>query len=190
MFKVGYELWTGITNMIIVIVSIFSYINTKDKNFKRFFYLMIIDGLLGFSIHTFNIGSSATNILWYVLAFFFTFTINQLLLIIIDNKKFQFKHSIILSIILYIVIFIERLLKIEFLYTFIFYALIILLISLIKTIKDKNYYILLGIIFQFIGGVLLLMRVKFLFLDYNGIYHLFMVLTLISFYKSAQKKKK
>lgn len=189
MFTKGYEFTTGFTNFIIFIIS-FSFflilLTKKNNTLWKYFYLFIsLDGLLGMIIHMLNISSSLIDILWYILAFTFTITASILLFIFLNikNNKYNCKHITILTSILYFILFIERLLKIEFLYTFITYIIFIfgICIYIIISKKRTKLYIY-AIIFQIIGGILMLLKVKFLLLDYNGIYHIFMILTIIFFY--------
>ena len=58
MFRSGYELLTGLTNILILIVSLYSFIRLKRLNYNKYwlsFYMFLIVGsLFGFIIHSFN----------------------------------------------------------------------------------------------------------------------------------------
>ena len=66
MFRSDYELLTGITNLFILIVSLYSFIRLKRINYNKYwlsFYMFLIVGsLLGFIIHSFNINDKIVNI--------------------------------------------------------------------------------------------------------------------------------
>lgn len=198
----GYELGTAITNILIFIVSIIIYFKKdyNDRLWKRFFFCLIFDSLLGVIIHGIVMSELTKLILWIILSLIFSVTINILLTIFLKDYKQSInnKNSIYLTIFLYTIIVIEYILKIDFLNTFIIYAcicmLIILLISIIKykdTRNKKYIYYILGIVSQIIGGIFLIVKIyhiDFLLLDKNGLYHLFMILTIIFFYKGILKK--
>lgn len=198
MFTSSFELVTGITNVIICIVSIilFSRKKLKDKLWNLFYICLIIDSFLGSIIHGILMSDGTKNLLWIILSCMFCITINILLTIFLKKVKSKIKDSlyIVLSCIIYLVIIVEFILSIDFLNTFIVYAcmclLIILVISIKLYIKDKNnVYFILGILFQIIGGLFLIFptKISMLYLDKNGIYHLFMILTEVMFYKGALK---
>ena len=83
MLKNGYELLTGLTNILILIVSLYSFIKLKRLNYNKYwlsFYMFLVVGsLLGFIIHSFNINDKIVNILWIILLFIFICIINSLL---------------------------------------------------------------------------------------------------------------
>jgi hypothetical protein len=53
-------------------------------------------------------------------------------------------------------------------------------------LKNKKLFIL-GYIVQLIGGILLLIKIKLHYLNYNGICHIFTALTLLIFYIAIKK---
>ena len=69
MFRSGYELLTGLTNILILIVSLYSFIRLKRLNYNKYwlsFYMFLIVGsLFGFIIHSFNINDKIVNIYTY-----------------------------------------------------------------------------------------------------------------------------
>ena len=78
----------------------------------------------------------------------------------------------------------------NFLLIFDFYVLLAMIIntySIFKyNIKNKDYF-LLGIVIQLIGGIILLTDFKEGYLDHNGVYHIFMAITMIMFYIGVKK---
>lgn len=189
-FTSGYELTTAITNALIFIVSVYCSIKNKgNKLWRLFFILMCIDSFLGVIVHGIVMSNKVNDILWVILALFFTFTVNTLLCIYL---KLSYKHITILSILLSIMLFTQMILDINFLLTFDFYALLILIICTYYIIKDWNkgsILIIIGFILQVIGGVIMISKIKAPVIDHNGIYHLFMVMTLICLYKGIIKEK-
>lgn len=201
----GCELTTAITNIFIAISSLICFLKLKSKkktnlNVKLwliFFFFILIDGILGVIIHGIVMKQTTVDFLWYILSFFFSLTINTLLAITLYeyNNKGTFKSKVIFilltSILLYLVFFIESLCNIDFLLTFIIYAAIclgaicIIYIKQLKKDKHIKYYIY-GLLLQVIGGIFLLndkFKIHFIIsLDKNGIYHLFMVGTIIMYY--------
>ena len=189
----GCELTTAITNIFIAISSLICFLKLKSKkktnlNVKLwliFFFFILIDGILGVIIHGIVMKQTTIDFLWYILSFFFSLTINTLLAITLYeyNNKGTFKSKVIFilltSILLYLVFFIESLCNIDFLLTFIIY------IKQLKKDKHIKYYIY-GLLLQVIGGIFLLndkFKIHFIIsLDKNGIYHLFMVGTIIMYY--------
>ncbi len=189
-FTSGYELTTAITNALIFIVSLFCVIKIKNnKLWKLFFILMCIDSFLGVIVHGIVMSNKVNDILWVILTLFFTLTVNTLLCIYL---KLSYKHIAILSILLAIVLFIQMMMNFNYLLTFDFYALFILLICTYFIIKDWNkgsIWIIIGFILQVIGGILMICKVKAKIINHNGIYHLFMVMTLICLYKGIINKE-
>lgn len=196
-FTNGCELSTAITNLLIASAAIYSFINTKDKSWKTFFMLLAGDGILGFIIHGISFTQHTVDLLWLLLLVLFSFTINVLLTIFL-RKRFNIPKylTIFLTAALYIILFIEAMLKIEFLYTFIAYAcvcLILILIMSIKNIKNNKYYYLfiLGFVAQLLGAIFLLDKTSHMHLiwnfDKNGIYHIYMVFTTLYFYLGAKR---
>ena len=181
----GFELTTAITNIIILIVSIICFIKVRRTLWKFFFLCMIIDSFLGTIAHGIVMNGTINNIIWAVLAIFFTFTINTLLCIFL---RLKFKHIFILSLLLSILLGIQLLLNIDFILTFTFYVLLIMIICTICILKRKNRMMyLIGFLVQLIGGIFMLSKVNIGVLNYNGIYHLFMALTLVFLYLGYRK---
>ena len=188
MITSGYELTTAITNVFIFLVSLFCYIKVNNKPWKNFFLFMCIDSFLGVIAHGIVMNKIVNDFLWIIISVLFTITINLFLNIILNIKM---KHIILLSTTLSLIMLSQLFLNMNFLLTFTIYVLLIIIISVYYVIKKnlKNkYYILLGFLFQIIGGILLLCRVKIGLFNYNGIYHLFTTISLIPFYLGAQKK--
>lgn len=188
MFRSGYELLTGLTNILILIVSLYSFIRLKRLNYNKYwlsFYMFLIVGsLFGFIIHSFNINDKIVNILWIILLFIFICIINSLLF---SEYKYN-KYIVFISISFYIFLVVEAILNMNFIITFIIYVFINFIFIVKSYIKNKRYYYLYGIIIQIIGGILLISRnIKIWYLDHNGIYHIFMMITIILFYISNKK---
>lgn len=187
----GYELTTAITNVIIFIISFYGFfkIKKKDKLWKLFFFLMSVDSFIGSIVHGLTMTTSLNIILWIILSIFFTFTVNTFLVIFL---KYKVKHIIILSVLLSILMLVEIYNGLDFILTFTIYVLISMIISTIFIIKskDKNkkYYIY-AIISQFIGGIFMLTNIKVCYLNHNGVYHLFMALTMLLFLLGVNKKE-
>ena len=181
MLTSGYELSTSITNIFIFIVSIICFIKVKKNNLWKFFFLLMsIDSFLGVIVHGFVMSKMLNDILWVILALFFTISVNTLFCIFIN---LNIKHIFILSILLSILLCIQMLYGFNFLLTFTFYVLLILIISTYYILKKENkLYYLLGFVIQVIGGIFLLSRCKFPLINYNGVYHIFMAITLIFLY--------
>lgn len=190
MFTSGYELSTAITNVFIFAFSVYGYFKIKDKKLWKFFFLtMIIDSFLGSIVHGIVMEEFYINIIWVFLAFFFTLTVNTLLCICLDLK---YKNIFFLSILLSILMFSQMVYGFDYLFTFTMYALLVLAICtyyILKSRKDNYIWILIGFVFQVIGGILLLYKVKtnFMYLNHNGIYHLFMLVTLIFMFIGVNK---
>lgn len=181
----GYELSTALTNLIIAFTSFYAFIriNKKNKLWELFFLLIGIDGMLGFFIHGISYSKETIDVLWYVLSLLFCISVNTLLAIFFIKKK-KISFIILSSLFVYLLLFIETVNGIDFLFTFIIYACVSLLSISYSAIKNKNKYIIYGIIFQIIGGIFLIGKINLNILDKNGIYHLFMVGTVIMFYLS------
>ncbi|MBR4178841.1 MAG: hypothetical protein IKR57_05810 [Bacilli bacterium] len=185
----GYDLTTAITNLFIFVTSVYGFIKIKDKKWKLFYLFMSIDSLLGALVHGIYLSMETSLILWLILAVFFTITINTLFSIFL---KFKIRYIIILSVLLSILVIVQLHFDFNFILTFALYVLVVILICIYHLFKDtypnKNYFIY-GFISQVIGGIIMLSKIKISILDHNGIYHLFMVLTLIFFYIGITKKK-
>jgi hypothetical protein len=190
-FTNGYELTTALTNILIFIVSIYSYLNTKDKKWKLFFLLLTIDSFLGVIVHGIVMSITLHNILWVILTILFVLSTNTLLTIFVDIKS---KIAVLLSIALSIILLIEFYLGIKFLLTFTMYTLIVSIITFIFMIKNNNYknkiYFILAYISQVIGGIFLLSNIELWLLNHNGFYHIFMALTILFFYIGIKKQLK
>ena len=190
-FTSGYELTTALTNILIFIASIYSYLNTKDKKWKLFFLLLTIDSFLGVIVHGIVMSITLHNILWVILTILFVLSTNTLLTIFVDIKS---KIAVLLSIALSIILLIEFYLGIKFLLTFTMYTLIVSIITFIFMIKNNNYknkiYFILAYISQVIGGIFLLSNIEFCLLNHNGFYHIFMALTILFFYIGIKKQLK
>ena len=188
MFRSGYELLTGLTNILILIVSLYSFIRLKRLNYNKYwlsFYIFLgLGSLLGFIIHSFNISDKIVNILWIILLFIFICIINSLLF---SEYKYS-KYIVFISILFYIFLVVEAILNMDFIITFVIYVCINFIFIIMSYIKNKRYYYLYSIIIQIIGGLLLISRnIKIWYLDHNGIYHIFMMMTIISFYMFNKK---
>ena len=68
----GYELTTSITNIFILIFSIFGYVEIKDKRWNFFFLCMILDSFIGTIVHGIVMSEQVYNLLWVFLAICFT----------------------------------------------------------------------------------------------------------------------
>lgn len=192
----GCELITGLTNLIIMFTTLvilfrFRKLKIDKKKIWYIFYIsLIVDSLLGFIIHSFLWNSEIVNMLWIILSFIFCITLNSLLFTIIKSSSVS--KLLIMSIVMYLIFVIETICGIDFLLTFILIALFYILYILwfyihryAKTCTKKDIFYLIGIFSQIIGGLFLLFKVKvniiFSF-DKNGIYHMFMILTIIFMY--------
>lgn len=192
----GCELITGLTNLIIMFTTLvilfrFRKLKIDKKKIWYIFYIsLIVDSLLGFIIHSFLWNSEIVNMLWIILSFIFCITLNSLLFTVIKSSSVS--KLLIMSIVMYLIFVIETICGIDFLLTFILIALFYILYILwfyihryAKTCTKKDIFYLIGIFSQIIGGLFLLFKVKvniiFSF-DKNGIYHMFMILTIIFMY--------
>ena len=183
----GYELTTSITNIFILIFSIFGYVEIKDKRWNFFFLCMILDSFIGTIVHGIDMSELVYNLLWVFLAICFTMTINTLLGIYLNLK---IRHIVYLSIIITFLIFIEMLFEIDFIFTFSMYVLLVLIICLYKIIKSSiidNIWFLMGFLFEIIGGIFMLSKIKMSIINHNGIYHIFTVIALLCFYIGVNK---
>ncbi len=188
MFRSGYELTTGLTNLLILFSSLYCFIKLRKLNYNKywllFYIFLILGGFLGFVIHSFNISNLIVNILWIILLFVFICIIDSLLF---TEYKFN-KYIVICSILLYLFMIVEIILNKDFIITFVIYVCFNLLLIIISFIKNKKYYYFIPLFFQVIGGLILINRnIKIFYLDHNGIYHLFMVFTIIGFYLCNMK---
>lgn len=192
----GSELITGLTNLIIMfttLVILFSFRKLKIDNKKMwyiFYISVIVDSMLGFIIHSFMWSSETIKIMWIILSFAFCITLNSLLFTVI--KCSSVSKMLITSIVMYLIFIIETVSGIDFLLTFIVIALFYILYILwfythkyIKTRTKKDKFYIIAIVLQIIGGLFLLFKIKVNFVgffDKNGIYHMFMIFTIIFMY--------
>lgn len=192
----GSELITGLTNLIIMfttLVILFSFRKLKidKKKIWYIFYIsVIVDSMLGFIIHSFMWSSETIKIMWIILSFVFCITLNSLLFTVI--KCSSVSKMLITSIVMYLIFIIETVSGIDFLLTFIVIALFYILYILwfythkyIKTRTKKDKFYIIAIVLQIIGGLFLLFKIKvnfIVFFDKNGIYHMFMIFTIIFMY--------
>ena len=192
----GSELITGLTNLIIMfttLVILFSFRKLKidkKKMWYIFYISVIVDSMLGFIIHSFMWSSETIKIMWIILSFVFCITLNSLLFTVI--KCSSVSKMLITSIVMYLIFIIETVSGIDFLLTFIVIALFYILYILwfythkyIKTRTKKDKFYIIAIVLQIIGGLFLLFKIKVNFIgffDKNGIYHMFMIFTIIFMY--------
>lgn len=192
----GSELITGLTNLIIMfttLVILFSFRKLKidkKKMWYIFYISVIVDSMLGFIIHSFMWSSETVKIMWIILSFVFCITLNSLLFTVI--KCSSASKMLITSIVMYLIFIIETVSGIDFLLTFIVIALFYILYILwfythkyIKTRTKKDKFYIIAIVLQIIGGLFLLFKIKVNFIgffDKNGIYHMFMIFTIIFMY--------
>ncbi len=192
----GSELITGLTNLIIMfttLVILFSFRKLKidkKKMWYIFYISVIVDSMLGFIIHSFMWSSETIKIMWIILSFAFCITLNSLLFTVI--KCSSVSKMLITSIVMYLIFIIETVSGIDFLLTFIVIALFYILYILwfythkyIKTRTKKDKFYIIAIVLQIIGGLFLLFKIKVnfvVFFDKNGIYHMFMIFTIIFMY--------
>lgn len=192
----GSELITGLTNLIIMfttLVILFSFRKLKidkKKMWYIFYISVIVDSMLGFIIHSFMWSSETVKIMWIILSFAFCITLNSLLFTVI--KCSSVSKMLIISIVMYLIFIIETVSGIDFLLTFIVIALFYILYILwfythkyIKTRTKKDKFYIIARVLQIIGGLFLLFKIKvnfIVFFDKNGIYHMFMIFTIIFMY--------
>ena len=192
----GSELITGLTNLIIMFTTLvilfrFRKLKIDKKKIWYIFYIsVIVDSILGFIIHSFVWNSETVKIMWIVLSFVFCITLNSLMFTVI--KCSGVSKMLITSIVMYLIFIIETVSGIDFLLTFIFIALFYIIYILwfyihkyVKTCAKKDKFYIIAIVLQIIGGMFLLFKVKLNFIvsfDKNGIYHMFMVFTIIFMY--------
>lgn len=192
----GSELITGLTNLIIMFTTLvilfrFRKLKIDKKKMWYIFYIsVIVDSMLGFIIHSFMWSSETVKIMWIILSFVFCITLNSLLFTVI--KFSSVSKMLITSIVMYLIFIIETVSGIDFLLTFIVIALFYILYILwfythkyIKTRTKKDKFYIIAIVLQIIGGLFLLFKIKvnfIVFFDKNGIYHMFMIFTIIFMY--------
>lgn len=192
----GSELITGLTNLIIMFTTLvilfrFRKLKIDKKKIWHIFYIsVIVDSMLGFIIHSFMWSSETIKIMWIILSFVFCITLNSLLFTVI--KCSSVSKMLITSIVMYLIFIIETVSGVDFLLTFIVIALFYILYILwfythkyIKTRTKKDKFYIIAIVLQIIGGLFLLFKIKvnfIVFFDKNGIYHMFMIFTIIFMY--------
>lgn len=192
----GSELITGLTNLIIMFTTLvilfrFRKLKIDKKKIWYIFYIsVIVDSMLGFIIHSFMWSSETIKIMWIILSFVFCITLNSLLFTVI--KCSSVSKMLITSIVMYLIFIIETVSGVDFLLTFIVIALFYILYILwfythkyIKTRTKKDKFYIIAIVLQIIGGLFLLFKIKvnfIVFFDKNGIYHMFMIFTIIFMY--------
>ena len=138
----GSELITGLTNLVIMFTTLVVFfkiykLNIKNKNSWVLFYISIlIDSFLGFIIHSFLWPNFIIDILWIILSFIFCITLNSLLFTIIDKRNNEMFYIIISSILIYLILIIETIFRIDFLLTFIIIASLYLIAILIFYIHN------------------------------------------------------
>lgn len=179
----GYELTTSITNIFIFVVSIICFFKIKKNNLWKFFFLLMsIDSFLGVIVHGIVMSQKTNDILWVILSLCFTFTVNTLFCLFLNLKH---RHIVILSILLSTLLLTQMIYGFDYLLTFTLYVLIIILICIYYSLKNKLY--LIGFLIQIIGGILMLCKCKISIINHNGICHIFMAIALIFLYLGSKK---
>lgn len=205
-FTTDPEMTTALTDVLIAIVSLFGYYSSKkiiaNRNeklsWKLFYIFLVFAGLFGFTIHGIKLDAFVIDILWKTLSFIFCIVVTLLLFASVfklNSKKIKKKYFIIfsfISLLIYIFMFIMASLGYDFLKLYIFYVgfclllIVMIYIYLYFKRKEKNMiYFIIAILLQLIGGLILLgqstvIKVIWLF-DFNSIYHIFLVFTLLLF---------
>lgn len=192
----GYEFTTAITNIFIAGLALYFFLSIRkdkkiDYKWKLFFFLLFVAGVMGIIIHGIVMLPIIKKILWIILSFIFGVIINLLFIISLSKKysKLGLKEVFLLTIGIYIILLIEILKDINFVPTYTIYALICGIIITILNIKNKYYVI--GLLFQYIGGAIILLKkyINVPVLNHNGIYHLCMCVTIIFFYLNLKEKR-
>ena len=190
MITTGYELTTAITNVILFIVSIVCLLKTTDKGWKLFYKFMIVDTFFGVIVHGIVMSTTVNSILWGIMCILFVITVNILLNRFMNTKP---KYLIIVSLAVIVLLIIQVIIEMDYVLTFVIYVILAFILCLYfifkNKIKNKNWFVW-GIIIQYIGGIFLLAKIRFNYLDQNGICHLFTAITLIMFCIGAQTKKR
>ena len=189
----GYELSTAITNLLIFITSIILILNIKKKPFRWFYYFICIDSFLGVIVHGIKMSSLINEILWIILYLLFCITFNLLLHLFCNVKL---KKVFIISLISFIFMALIFMCAIKFNINkldnivMLLYALSIVLYCLYNIIKKSpiNKYFIIGIIIQIIGIIPIFISLNIWYLNYNGICHLFTLITIIIFYLGIRKE--
>ena len=195
MLTSGYDFSTAITNLFLFITSIIIIFIIKNSKFKWFYFFICIDSFLGVIVHGFIMSNSLNTILWYILYFLFSITFNLLLYIFCNIKL---KNVMIISFLVAIIMFIVFSISIKFNINrldnivMLLYALSIVLFSLYSIIKSNyinKFYFIIGIIIQIIGIIPIFIKFNIWYLNYNGICHLFTLITIILIYIGVIKNK-
>ena len=186
----GYELMTAITNLVIFITSVIIFINIKNnKTWSLFFKLIMIDSFLGIIVHGINMSNTLYDILWGILCILFVITFN-ILLHIFGNIKL--KNIAITSILISIILVLEVLFNLNYVITFIIYAIIVVLSSIYLTIKNKyqnKEWFISGIVVQLIGVIPTFLKLGIGNFNHNCITHTFTLITIIIFYIGIKKSR-
>ena len=187
-FTSGFEMSTSITNVFILMVSLYGAITIKkDKLWRLFFVFMSIDSFMGVIAHGIQMSKTVNDIMWVIMTILFAITVNIIFGIF---SKCKTKYITILSIILSIVLLIEFALDMYFLYTFDVYIIIIVLLSIYFLIKNdiKNKKLIIaGLSILFIAGYILFSKTTIGILNYNGLAHIILTITLIIFIIANKK---
>lgn len=188
MFTTGYELTTGLTNLLILLVSLIGVFKIKNNKPWRLFYIfMSIDSTLSFIVHSFKISIQLNIVLWILLLIFFIMTLNSFLVVFFKLKPI---YIILLTILLIGILILEVILDFNYIFTFDIFVFLTILLCLIKLIKNnyknKTYYYL-AFILSFISAVVAILNFELLVLNYNGISHIFIALTLLLFLIGIKK---
>ena len=183
-----FELTTSLTNVVILIVSIYCYLKVKQKSWENFFMFVIIDSLIGSIAHGIVMSSITNNILWFALLIFFIITLISFAIIFVDQYQ---KEIIYISIIMMMILISQLLFDYNYVITFITYAIIIVIFTLYHIIKSKNkskkWYIL-GILNILIGCPINYFKIEIGNINQNGIIHLIFAITLIILYIGIKKE--
>ena len=121
--------------------------------------------------------------------------INNGLAILYKYAEEGIKEALYLAGIVYLVLFIELLFGMDIIPTFTGYAflcIVIVTISLIKNGIKNNKDFFIGILMQYIGGLFIIFRSFYTFpiINHNGIYHLFLCITIYYFYRGVKESIK
>ena len=186
----GYELMTAITNLVIFVTSIIILINIKNnKIWSLFFKFIMIDSFLGIIVHGINMSNTLYEILWGVLCILFVITFNTLLYIFGNIKL---KNIAIISILISTILILEILFDLNYVITFIIYAIIVVLTSIYLLIKNKyqnKEYFIVGIVVQLIGVIPAFLKFGIGNFNHNCITHTFTLITIVIFYIGIKKSR-
>lgn len=187
MITSGIELLTALTDALIFVVCLYCYLRiTENKLWKFFFLLMGICSFLGTVAHGIVLSSKMMDLIWVVLVLFFSVTANTLLGIFMKSKAVTVT---VLSLLVSVLLLIQMILEMDYLFTFTIYALIIVLVSfyyIIKGLYKSDKWLIIGFVIQFIGGVVVFSKASIYTFNHNCIYHTLLAITLLCFYKSIK----